>query len=157
MTVLVVLRICGKLDVCFSNRRDGGIAAVWMGQMRGRIGVPVRRFGSGCGLRVYFSERAFARGSGSLIESQYRRIFRVGFYERLNAIERFIFVAEHGVGAALGTLHLRFKLFQIVIGKIDILFCGCSGSCHCAESQCQKEENGFLKHITFMLKWKGTQ
>lgn len=73
-------------------------------------------------------------------------------YERLNAIERFIFVAEHGVGAALGTLHLRFKFFQIVIGKIDIFFLRLFGGCHCAESQCQKEENGFLKHIVFMLK-----
>lgn len=69
-------------------------------------------------------------------------------YERLNAIERFIFVAEHGVGAALGTL----QILSDSNWQNRHLFLRLFGGCHCAESQCQKEENGFLKHIVFMLK-----
>lgn len=65
-------------------------------------------------------------------------------YERLNAIERFIFVAEHGVGAALGTLHLRFKFFQIVIGKIDIFFCGCSGAATALNPSARRRKMDFL-------------
>lgn len=59
MLVLVVLRIFGKPDVCFPNRRDGVIAAVWMGQ----DAVCVLD-----SLLNYFSERAFARGTGAVFD-----------------------------------------------------------------------------------------
>ena len=90
------------------------------------------------------------RGACAVIESQHGRVLRVGLHERLNAVKRFVLVAEKGVGIAAGALHFGLKLLQVVIGKVYFFLAGGLGSCHCAETQRQQgqnSKNGFFKHM----------